>query len=807
MLMRGYGIIVVFFVMALNYMCGQSVFPYQQPNGDILALADARPAPAIRMKHDASKAVLLFRNGYKSIEELSEPEMKLAGIRVNPITNGPSRAVYYIDIQVLDVVSGKSQPVLGLPNFPKLSNFVWSNKQDKMAFTQTSDKGMELWLLDVESRQCRKLSDAIINGAIGSTLVWMKDDQYILATTIPADRKALIDKQVNTPLGPIIAENDGQKAQNRTYQDLLKGPEDEANFETLVTSEISKYDLKGNRHIYMPAAMYIGMSFSPDGNYLLTYELKKPFSYIVTLDRFPTEVNIFDKAGKHIKHFYTFPLTEELPKGFMAVRKGKRSIQWRADKPSTLFWVEALDDGDPAVEVDFRDVVYQTMEPFNDQPEMMVKTKERYAGILWGDNQTAVLYERWWNSRIVRTLLFNPSNYDAHPKLFNERNSQDKYADPGSFVTKRNQFNFYTLDLSDEKVHMIGDGYSPQGKFPFIDEYELKDLSKKRIYESKEIDRLEELVTNIDTEKGLYLTRLESKSEYPNYFIRDIKKNHLKQITFNINPFKILDDVHKEVIKYKRPDGVDLSATLYLPVGYDMNTKEKMPMIMWAYPTEFKDKNSAGQVTANDNEFTFPSYGSPLYWLTKGYVILDGASFPIIGEGDAEPNDTYISQLVSNAKAAIDAVDELGYIDRSRVAVGGHSYGAFMTANLLTHSDLFAAGIARSGAYNRTLTPFGFQSEERNYWEAPDVYKTMSPFQNADKMKTPLLLIHGEDDNNSGTYPMQSERYFNALKGLGAIARLVVLPKESHGYAARESILHMLWEQDQWLEKYVKNRK
>ena len=807
MLMRGYSIIVVFFVMALNYMCGQSVFPYQQPNGDILALADARPAPAIRMKHDASKAVLLFRNGYKSIEELSEPEMKLAGIRVNPITNGPSRAAYYVDIQVLDVASGQSQPVLGLPKHPKLSNFVWSNQQDKMAFTQTSEKGMELWLLDVESRQCRRLSEAIINGAVGSTLVWMQDDQYILATTIPVDRKALIDKQENTPLGPIIAENDGQKAQNRTYQDLLRGPVDEANFETLVTSEISRYDLKGNRQIYMPAAMYIGMSFSPDGNYLLTYELKKPFSYIVTLDRFPTEVNIFDKSGKHIKHFYTFPLTEELPKGFMAVRKGKRSIQWRTDKPSTLYWVEALDEGDPAFEVEFRDVVYQTTEPFNGQPEMMVKTQERYAGILWGDNQIAVLYERWWNSRIVRTLLFNPSKYDAHPKLFNERNSQDKYGDPGSFVTKKNQFNFYTIDLSDERVHMIGDGYSPEGKFPFIDQYELKDFSKKRIYESEETDRLEQLVTNIDTENGLYLTRLESKSEYPNYYIRDIKKNDLKQITFNKNPFKILDDVHKEVIKYKRPDGVDLSATLYLPVGYDMNTKEKMPMIMWAYPTEFKDKNSAGQVTANDNEFTFPSYGSPLYWLTKGYVILDGASFPIIGEGDAEPNDTYITQLVGNAKAAIDAVDELGYIDRSRVAVGGHSYGAFMTANLLTHSDLFAAGIARSGAYNRTLTPFGFQSEERNYWEAPEVYKTMSPFQNANKMKTPLLLIHGEDDNNSGTYPMQSERYFNALKGLGAIARLVVLPKESHGYAARESILHMLWEQDQWLEKYVKNRK
>jgi len=300
---------------------------------------------------------------------------------------------------------------------------------------------------------------------------------------------------------------------------------------------------------------------------------------------------------------------------------------------------------------------------------------------------------------------------------------------------------------------------------------------------------------------------LESKKEYPNYYIRDIKKNVLKQITFNENPFRILDDVYKEVIRYKRTDGVELSATLYLPVGYKIESREKLPMIMWAYPTEFKDKNSAGQVTVSNNEFTFLNYGSPLYWLTKGYAVLDDASFPVIGEGKTEPNDTYITQLVANAKAAIDAIDSLGFIDRDRVAVGGHSYGAFMTANLLTHSNLFAAGIARSGAYNRTLTPFGFQSEERNYWEAPDVYNAMSPFQNAEKMKTPLLLIHGEEDNNSGTFPMQSERYFNALKGLGANARLVILPKESHGYAARESIMHMLWEQDQWLEKYVKNRK
>jgi dipeptidyl aminopeptidase/acylaminoacyl peptidase len=272
------------------------------------------------------------------------------------------------------------------------------------------------------------------------------------------------------------------------------------------------------------------------------------------------------------------------------------------------------------------------------------------------------------------------------------------------------------------------------------------------------------------------------------------------------NPFKALENVHKEVITYDREDGLELNGTLYLPADYNRDSGEKLPLIVWAYPREFKDKGSAGQNTSNPNDFTYPYYGSPIYWVNRGYAVLDDASFPIIGEGEEEPNDTFREQLVANGKAAIDALDEMGYIDRNRVGVGGHSYGAFMTANLLSHSNLFAAGIARSGAYNRTLTPFGFQSEERNYWEAPEIYNGMSPFMHADKMKTPLLLIHGEADNNSGTYPMQSERYFNALKGLGATARLVMLPKESHGYSAKESVLHVLWEQDQWLEKYVKNR-
>jgi dipeptidyl aminopeptidase/acylaminoacyl peptidase len=316
---------------------------------------------------------------------------------------------------------------------------------------------------------------------------------------------------------------------------------------------------------------------------------------------------------------------------------------------------------------------------------------------------------------------------------------------------------------------------------------------------------MEEIYDIEDFKKGEALVRIQSKNEYPNYFFRNFrKKNALTQVTNFPNPFESIKDVYKEVIKYKRTDGVELSGTLYLPIGYDRSKKEKLPLLIWAYPAEYKDKSSAGQSKANSNEFTFPYYGSFVYWVAQGYAVLDDAAFPIIGEGKSEPNDTFIEQLVNNAKAAIDAVDSLGYINRAKVAVGGHSYGAFMVANLLTHSNLFACGIARSGAYNRTLTPFGFQNEQRNYWDVPDVYNTMSPFQNADKMKTPILLVHGEADNNPGTFTLQTERYFQALKGLGAPARMVILPKEQHAYVARENILQLLWEQDRFLEKYLK---
>ena len=800
---------VIFYIcMFFSYFStdAQSDFPYQTPHKDILSLADASPAPSIRLNYTGTKAVLLYRNAFKRIEELCEPEMRLAGMRINPVTNIGSRVTYFTRMSILDIESGKEVNIHGMPDKARLSNFVWSPDHSKMAFTNTVLSGVELWVLDLATLRASNLSAPVLNANGGTPFIWTKSGNALLAMFVPKDRKALTETANAIPSGPVISENEGQKAQNRTYQDLLSNPLDEFNFEQLMRSEINRIELNGKFSPFLGADMWRGLSFSPDGNYLLISRTKKPFSYLVPVGRFPIEIMVYNSDGKKITTLEDVPLTEELPKGFMAVRKGKRQIDWRADRPSTLYWVEALDEGDPAMESTYRDAVYELQAPFNGDARLIVRSRDRFSGITWARNDFAVLYETWWNTRTVRTLFFNPSDTAVNPVLFNERNSQDRYADPGSFATERSDAGTYLLAMDGDHVVMMGDGYTANGKYPFIDRYNIKTLEKNRIYQAQESNRLEDLMSALDIRKGKYLTRMESKTEYPNYYIRNIKDLSLTPVTKIENPFKLLESVHKEVIKYKRDDGLDLSATLYLPVGYDMAKKEKLPMIMWAYPTEFKDKNAAGQVTANANEFTFPSYGSPIYWLNRGYAVLDDAAFPIVGEGETEPNDSYIPQLVANAKAAIDAVDGMGYIDRNKVAVGGHSYGAFMTANLLTHSDLFAAGIARSGAYNRTLTPFGFQSEERNYWEAPQVYNDMSPFQNADKMKTPMLLIHGEADNNSGTFPMQSERYFNALKGLGATARLVILPKESHGYSARESIMHMLWEQDQWLEKHVKNR-
>jgi dipeptidyl aminopeptidase/acylaminoacyl peptidase len=798
-------IIILMTFISINHSTrAQENLPFQKPSSEILALAEFERAPTVSMDSKKEFMLLSYRDTYKSLSDLNQEEMRLGGLRINPVTNISSTVTYINNLKIRKVSDKNEIQVTGLPQNPMISNITRSPDEKKIAFTHTSDKGVELWVLDVESCSATRLTGDGVNANLGNPVSWFNNEN-LLIKLLPKNRPALTDTKKDLPVGPTISVGDGSVSNNPTFQDLLKNKADEQNFEILTTSDIYKISTNGKSELFKSSAMYSGISVSPDGNYVLITTIEKPFSYVVPYYRFPQTSVVYDFKGNEIIVANKLPLIENIPKGFDSAPKGKREMRWRNDKPSTLYYAVALDEGDKAVDAEFRDEIFQWNAPFTSEATSLLKTRQRFAGIIWGNDKFAMAYDRWYDTRNMKTYLINPSISNDDPKLIFDRNYQDIYSDPGNFETRLNQYSRYVLTMEKDNAFLIGNGYTKEGQFPFINEINLTTLKVKQLYKSEYKDKKEDLLSIEDVRKGEVLVQIQSKNEFPNYYFRNIRnKGKLTKITDFQNPFVSINNIYKKVIKYNRKDGVELTGTLYLPAGYDTASKKKLPLLIWAYPQEYKDKNSAGQSSQNPNEFTYPGYGSFIYWVTKGYAVLDDASFPIVGEGDSEPNDTFIEQLVSSAEAAIDAVNNMGYIDPAKVAVGGHSYGAFMTANLLTHSKLFACGIARSGAYNRSLTPFGFQREQRNYWDAPEVYNNMSPFMNAAKMKTPMLLVHGDSDNNPGTFTLQTERYFQALKGLGAPVRMVLLPKESHGYAAKENILHLLWEQDQFLEKYLK---
>lgn len=791
--------------MLTNHVTPQSNLTYQLPPREILELADIRPQPAVRIDSRNRHMVLLERYAFKTLDELAQDEVKLAGLRINPQTNGASRSAVYYGLQIINISSGELLSISGLPANPRIGEVSFSPDDALLAFTNTTPDGIELWLVDMGTGKASRLTQPRLNGVMGYSYVWGPDSKSLYTLMIPEHRRPLQADKV-LPVGPSVQETSGSKAPVRTFQDLLRSPADEVRFDYYARAEVHRVLQDGSAQPWLPAAIYASLDFSPDGNWLMTTTVARPYSYIVPLNRFPAQYNLYDGAGQWVKLFYEKPLVEEMPTGFDAVQKGRRSIGWRADVPATIVWAEARDNGDPAVEAAIRDQVFMQAAPFTENPVMVAQLPRRYAGIAWGNPEMAVISEYWWKTRRQTQYLINPAKPGSTPRVIFDLSSEDVYADPGDFLRTRNQYNRSVLRISDngKKLWLNGEGCSPEGNRPFLDEFDLKTFKTKRCWRASGVSTYENIIRVIDPVAVRLITSIESPTQNPNFWLRT--GDQIRPISTFPNAYAAFSGVSKQRISYKRADGVDLTATLYLPAGYDKNRDGRLPVLMWAYPQEFKNAEQAGQVKESPHRFVQLFYGSPVYWAARGYAIVDDADFPIVGEGTAEPNDQFIEQLVANAAAAIKAVDEMGVADPKRVAIGGHSYGAFMTANLMAHCDLFAAGIARSGAYNRTLTPFGFQAEERTFWQAPDVYMKMSPFVHADKINEPLLMIHGDADNNPGTFTLQSERLFGAIKGLGGTARLVLLPFESHGYAARENILHMLWETDQWLEKYVKNK-
>lgn len=778
---------------------------YQTPPAAIADLVNAPSTPAVTFSKDGSFMLLLERTESPSIEDLAQPELRIAGLRINPSTSGPSRAGGYINLKIKKTATGEEIQVTGLPSPAKMSGFTFSMDERYLAFTQTEAKGISLWVVDLSTYTAKAITGPILNQVLGNSMAWLADNSLLIKAVNPARGK--VPSAPVAPAGPTIQETSGKAAPSRTYQDLLANPHDEALFAYFMDSQLMHIKLDGSSTAVGKPAMIKSMVLSPDKNYLLVESIQKPFSYLVPADRFPYTVEIWSSQGAVLKTLAQLPLDEVRPTGFDATVSGIRNVNWRADAPATLYWAEAQDKGDPKIKVAERDIVFTLMAPFTGEKQKLVGTAMRFGGISWSDDNFALLSERWSASRTEKVSVFQPGAPSQAPRTIIERSSDDLYNDPGSPLLMDNAYGRKVLHRNGELVFMTSEGGSPEGSMPFLSTFNTSTKEQKILWRSQ-APYYERVTKVLDKEGSLLITLKESTDMSPNYWLVNTKKRVApKQITAFADPYPTLKGIKKQLITYPRKDGLNLSAVLYTPEGYDPSRDGRLPVLMWAYPREYKSAADAAQVRGSKYTFTRLSWGSPLYWVTRGYAIMDQTEMPIVGEGELEPNDFFIEQLVANAEAAINKVVEMGVGDRSRIAVGGHSYGAFMTANLLSHTQLFAAGIARSGAYNRTLTPFGFQYEQRSYWEAPEVYFNMSPFSFADQVKTPILLIHGEADNNSGTFPIQSERYYNALKGHGATTRLVLLPHESHGYAAKESILHTLWEMDSWLEKYVKNRK
>jgi len=780
---------------------------YQMPPQILADIIDAPPTPGVFISPDNKWLLQLERPGYPPIAEVAQPELRLAGLRINPRSNGPSRGRTLDGLVCQNLDNDKQWPVTGLPDKPRISNVSWSPDSHMIAFVINLNDQLTLWAAPVKTGQARRISPEgmALNAVYGRPYTWLSDSKTLIVRAVVAGRgTAPVEPLV--PTGPVIQENLGRKAPARTLQDLLQNTYDEALYDYYATSRLVKLTLKGQTEDISDPAVFRSVSPSPDGKYLLVQMVRHPYSYSLKEHSFPRRVDVWNLKGDVVCKVAELPLQDQIPISFGSVATGRRRFKWRPDKAAELVWVEALDGGDGGVEAAERDRIFTLSAPFNGDPTVLLTLAQRFGGVEWGNDKLAFVSSWWWATRNVKVWRIQPGHRDVEPVLIQDRSWQDRYADPGDPVMHANKYGRSVILTADSghTIFLDGAGAGPEGDRPFLDALDLDTMQATRLFQST-APYYENPVEVIDVDKRLVLTRRESQTEPPNFYLRDLKHDELVQKTFFPDPNPQLKGISKEQITYERDDGVQLTGTLYLPAGYDKGKDGPLPCLMWAYPTEFKNKQDAGQVTDSPYRFTRVWWGSPMLFLTRGYAVFDDPTMPIIGEGDTEPNDTFIEQLVASAQAAVDVVVDRGVVDRDRIAIGGHSYGAFMTANLLAHSDLFRLGLPRSGAYNRTLTPFGFQSEERTLWEAPDVYFTMSPFMHVDKINEPILLVHGQADNNSGTFPMQSERMYSALKGLGATARLVMLPHESHGYRARESIMHLLWETSTWLDRYCRD--
>lgn len=778
---------------------------YQAPPPELARFVDAPSSPSVSVSPDRTTLAIMPGRSLPTIADLAQPELRIAGLRINPRITAPSRMTYATGLSLVTLADGAERAVSGLPEGVRIGSIAWSPDGRYVALKEVRDDGIYPWIVDAATARAHLLARVRLSDALGgSSWAWEPGSEALLVKVVPSTRPSDPPVRPETPSAPVVQENLGTTAPVRTYQDMLQNPHDEALLDYYAIGELVRIDLSGRVEPLVGASLLVGFEPSPDGRWILTETAHRPYSYQVPVSGFPTLVEVRDRTGLVVHTVVDQPSSETVPTGFGSVMTGPRSVSWRPDRAATLLWAEALDGGDGRAKADVRDALFTLEAPFGGSPTEWTRTELRFAGASFAAEGFALVSESWQATRRRRVWRV-PLNNQGEKRLVFDLSTEDRFGNPGSPMSRPMPSGRSMLLTADggRTIFLSGEGASADGVRPFVRRMNLDTGAVTEVFRSKD-PWFESPVAFLDAGLGRMLVQRESVDVPPNYYVRETDGS-MRAVTNFEHPYPDMATVSKEFITYERADGVQLSATLYLPAGYDREKDGPLPTFVWAYPREFKSADLAGQVADSPYRFTRISPSGAVPFVTRGYAVLDNAAMPIVGEGDEEPNDSFVEQLVANAEALIREGVRRGVVDPERVGVGGHSYGAFMTANLLAHSDLFRAGIARSGAYNRTLTPFGFQSEERTYWEAPGIYGTMSPFMYADRIKEPILLLHGEADNNSGTFPVQSERFYAALKGHGATVRFTLLPHESHGYAARESVNHMLWEMSSWLDAHVRD--
>ncbi|NQV19258.1 MAG: S9 family peptidase [Armatimonadetes bacterium] len=773
---------------------------YKLPSEKVTKIFNATSFPYFSFVPFDDIAFEMKRQSKQTLENISQPFVELAGEKISIKLNAPIKTYPDTSLTIHNFETGEKIPVK-LPKNIKIRNRKLSFDHSKLALSLETENGIKLLIIDVETGTFKPIENLFINDVFGDGgFQWLSDNKTLLINSIPKNRGEIPPKP-KIPLSPIIEETIGKISQTRTYQNLLKNKYDEELFDYYFTSQLVLIDVSNLEITEIgKSGIYSEVEIAPNNQFVFISQIQRPYSYELPYYRFPKKFQVWKMDGEVIKAIYDRPLQDQIPIGGTYI--GPRSFRWQPLKDAALVWVEALDEGNPKKEVDFRDKILRLDLFSGKSAEVIFKTEHRFFDIDWSEDCDELIFSEYDRDKLWRRKwLFKIG--DKNPRLIFDLSIRDRYNSPGDLVKKTTINGKQVFIKKDNNVYFINNsGATPAGNFPYLAKFNLDSKEKEILFRSRE-NFFERIYGFIGDGFNKIAIKSENQTTPPNFFFVNLDSKEREEISNYPHPYPDLT-ITKELIFYERNDGVPLTGILYLPANHQR--EERLPLVINAYPEEYADKSTAGQVKTSAERFMTFSGSSVRFFVLEGYAVLMRASIPIIGDPETV-NETFIEQTVNSVKAAIDYLDERGIIDPQQVGIVGHSYGAFMVANVLAHSDLCVAGIGKTGAYNRTLTPFGFQSERRTFWEAKDFYMKVSPFMFAEKIKEPLLLIHGEDDPNSGTFPMQSKRMYQALKGNGATAKLVILPFEGHGYSAKESNLHVLAEMMDWFDKYVKKLK